>query len=194
MNENKKAILKEIFEWGYCIVIAVVLALLVKYYVGTPTIVKHTSMYPTFEPNDRLILNRLYRTFKTTPQRGEVITFEAPTREGYAFVGWYTDANFGTKIEKIEKLTNIPNSNWKVTLVGRFNDLYKAAVYLGYDEDDIQDYWYDMDMYWYYTGNPMLIVKLKFEILENNTVPTKDLITIEEKWYTKIIHKLKGDV
>ena len=62
MSETKKAILKEIFEWIYCIIIAVVLALLVKYYVGTPTIVKQTSMFPTFNPNDRLILNRLYRT------------------------------------------------------------------------------------------------------------------------------------
>ena len=53
MSEEKKAILKEIFEWIYCIIIAVVLALLVKYYVGTPTIVKQTSMFPTFNPNDR---------------------------------------------------------------------------------------------------------------------------------------------
>ena len=79
MSEEKKAILKDIFEWIYCIIIAVVLALLVKYYVGTPTIVKQTSMYPTFTPNDRLILNRLYRTCNTTPKRGEIITFEAPS-------------------------------------------------------------------------------------------------------------------
>ena len=79
MSEEKKNILKEIFEWGYCIVIAVVLALLVKYYVGTPTIVKQTSMAPTFNPNDRLILNRLYRTCRTIPQRGDIITFEAPS-------------------------------------------------------------------------------------------------------------------
>ena len=79
MSQEQKENLKNIFEWIYCIVIAVVLALLVRYYVGTPTIVKHTSMYPTFKPNERLILNRLYRTFGDIPQRGEVITFEAPT-------------------------------------------------------------------------------------------------------------------
>lgn len=79
MSETKKAILKEIFEWIYCIVIAVVLALLVKYYVGTPTIVKQTSMFPTFNPNDRLILNRLYRTLNKEPKRGDIITFEAPS-------------------------------------------------------------------------------------------------------------------
>lgn len=79
MSEEKKAQIKDIFEWIYCIIIAVVLALLVRYFVGTPTIVKQTSMYPTFKPNERLILNRLYRTFKTTPQRGDIITFEAPS-------------------------------------------------------------------------------------------------------------------
>ena len=79
MSEEKKAKVKDIIEWIYCIVIAVILALLVRYYVGTPTIVKQTSMYSTLKPNDRLILNRLYRTFKTTPKRGEIITFEAPS-------------------------------------------------------------------------------------------------------------------
>jgi len=79
MSEEQKAKVKNIFEWIYCIIIAIVLALTVRYFVGTPTIVKHTSMWPTFEPNDRLILNRLYRTFNNVPQRGEIITFEAPT-------------------------------------------------------------------------------------------------------------------
>ena len=37
-------------------------------------------MYPTLKPNQRLILNRWYSTVNTTPKRGEIITFEAPTR------------------------------------------------------------------------------------------------------------------
>ena len=69
---------KDILEWVYCIVIAIILALLVRYYVGTPTIVKQYSMYPTLKPNERLILNRLPRTFNQMPERGDIITFEAP--------------------------------------------------------------------------------------------------------------------
>ena len=79
MNEINKAKVKDIFERIYCIIIAIALALLVRYYVGTPTIVNQTSMFPTFEDGDRLILNRLYRTFKTTPARGDIVTFEAPS-------------------------------------------------------------------------------------------------------------------
>ena len=55
MSEETKAKLKDIFEWAYCIIIAVVLALLIRYYVGTPTIVKQSSMYPTFKQNDKQI-------------------------------------------------------------------------------------------------------------------------------------------
>ena len=74
-----KSTLREIMEWLICIIIAVVLALVVRYYIGTPTIVQQTSMSPTLEPNDRLWLNRWGRTTKKIPKRGEIITFEAPS-------------------------------------------------------------------------------------------------------------------
>lgn len=74
---------KEILEWIYCIIIAVVLALLFRYYIGTPTIVKKVSMKPTLIENQRLWLNRWGRTTKTLPQRGEIITFEAPSKKSY---------------------------------------------------------------------------------------------------------------
>lgn len=70
---------KDIIEWILCIVIAFVLALLIKYYVGTPTVVKQVSMLPTLEENQRLILNRMVRTKKQMPERGDIITFEAPS-------------------------------------------------------------------------------------------------------------------
>lgn len=74
-----KSTLREIIEWLICIIIAVALALLVRYYIGTPTIVQQTSMYPTLKENDRLWLNRWGRTTKKLPQRGDIITFEAPS-------------------------------------------------------------------------------------------------------------------
>lgn len=61
MRINSKV--KNIIEWGYCILIAVVLALLVRYYIGTPTIVKQPSMQNTLLEGQRLILNRTVRTF-----------------------------------------------------------------------------------------------------------------------------------
>lgn len=72
---------KNIIEWIYCIVIAIFLALLIKFFLGTPTVVKQYSMYPTYKPNDRLILNRLERS--KMPKRGDVVTFEAPSKNIY---------------------------------------------------------------------------------------------------------------
>ncbi len=104
MNEETKAKIKDIFEWVYCIIIAIVLALLIRYYIGTPTVVKQSSMYPTFKTNERLLLNRVYRTKHTIPQRGEVITFEAPT---LSYVD-PSEADLSNPTAKYER----DNSNW----------------------------------------------------------------------------------
>ena len=80
MEEKADSKIKDILEWAYCIIIAVVLALLFRYYIGTPTIVKQPSMYNTLEEGQRLILSRWTRTVKGTYKRGDIITFEAPSQ------------------------------------------------------------------------------------------------------------------
>lgn len=72
--------LKDAIEWIICITIAVVIALLVRYYIGTPTVVESVSMEPTLYAGQRLWVNRWGRTTKKMPERGEIITFEAPSR------------------------------------------------------------------------------------------------------------------
>lgn len=73
--------IKNVLEWTYCIIIALVLALLFRYFIGTPTIVKQKSMYPTLIENQRLFLNRTYRiTRRMNYKRGDIITFESPSR------------------------------------------------------------------------------------------------------------------
>ena len=71
---------KEILEWVICFAIAIVIALMVKYYIGTPTVVESVSMEPTLYAGQRLWVNRWGKTTKKMPERGEIITFEAPSR------------------------------------------------------------------------------------------------------------------
>lgn len=97
--------LKEALEWLYCIIIAVVLALLVRYYLGTPTVVKQPSMYPTLKQNQRLILNRWVRTTKKMPERGDIITFEAPSK---SYVATY-EADLSNPVAVYE---NEPQGIW----------------------------------------------------------------------------------
>ena len=74
----KKDIMKEIIEWIGCILIAVILALIVRYFIITPTIVQQSSMFPTLKADERLVLNRIARG--NIPNRGEIITLEAPKK------------------------------------------------------------------------------------------------------------------
>lgn len=101
MNEK----FKDILEWLYCIIIAIVLALLFRYYIGTPTIVKQVSMYPTLVQDQRLWLNRWGRTTKTMPERGNIITFEAPSKKIYT----YSEIDQANPIAKYE---NEPKNLW----------------------------------------------------------------------------------
>lgn len=75
--------IKNILEWVYCLIIAFVIALVVKYFIGTPTTVQMDSMYSTLSQGDKLWLNRIPRTLKKLPKRGDIITFQAPTKEKY---------------------------------------------------------------------------------------------------------------
>ena len=99
MNEK----VKDILEWIYCIVIAVILALLFRYFIGTPTIVKQVSMKPTLVENQRLWLNRWGRTTKKMPERGDIITFEAPNKASY---------NKVNNDNPISKYDNEPTGIW----------------------------------------------------------------------------------
>lgn len=77
--KEKNPVVKEILEWVYCILIAIALALLIRYYVGTPTIVQMPSMQPTLMQGERLILNRWVRTTNGEYKRGDIVTFESPS-------------------------------------------------------------------------------------------------------------------
>ena len=100
-----KSTLREIIEWLICIIIAVALALIVRYYIGTPTIVRMSSMYPTLIENQRLLLNRWTRTTKKIPSRGDIITFEKPSKTNY-------NAEEIDKANPIAKYENEPTGLW----------------------------------------------------------------------------------
>ena len=98
---------KNILEWILCIVIAFILALLIKYFIGTPTVVQQVSMKPTLIEGHRLILNRWVRTTKQMPQRGNIITFEAPSNVRELVER--EDIDFNNPVAKYE---NEPTSWW----------------------------------------------------------------------------------
>ena len=152
MNENYKlsSTAKEAIEWIYCIAIAVVIAIAVRYYVGTPTVVKQPSMYPTLKQDQRLILNKLARTLRQDLNRGDIITFEAPSSSSisekeaeshgmvakyeYKINGWFEKFIYYVleikKISYIKRVIGLPGDHVKIE---------DGKVYIN-DEELVEDY------------------------------------------------------
>ena len=78
-EEREDRVIREILEWAFCVIIAIAMALATRYYIITSSIVQQDSMYPTLKENQRIILSRLTRTKKGEYNRGDIITFEAPS-------------------------------------------------------------------------------------------------------------------
>ncbi len=124
MDEEKKIKVKEILEWVYCIVIAVVLALLVRYFIGTPTIVQQPSMFPTLKEGQRLILNRTIRITHSVPERGDIVTFEAPSK---VYVS-ATDANLNNPVAEYNHNINNVFSKFRYYVLEIGKDSYIKRV------------------------------------------------------------------
>ena len=77
----EKSLKDEIIEWVQAIVIAVVLALLIRSFVFTVVRVDGQSMEPTYQHNDRLIVWRL----GYEPEGGDIIVFNPPGKEKNVF-------------------------------------------------------------------------------------------------------------
>ena len=74
-----KEILKNIGAWVLSIIIAFLIVFLLKMFVGIPTTIKGTSMFPTLTSGEKVFLSTWSATFNITPNRGDCITFEAPS-------------------------------------------------------------------------------------------------------------------
>ena len=129
---------KEILEWVYCIVIALVLALLIRYFVGTPTVVQKVSMKPTLVLGQRLILNKIPARFNGTYERGDIITFEAPSDKdakkveaqySYEPSNWFMKfVYYGLEIGKTSYIKRV------IALPGEHVELKDGKVYINGEE------------------------------------------------------------
>ncbi|GAE33932.1 signal peptidase I [Halalkalibacter akibai] len=73
---------KESWEWLKAVVIALVLAFVIRHFLFAPVIVDGESMMPTLEHTDRMIVNKISYTFGT-PERFDIIVFHAPAGKDY---------------------------------------------------------------------------------------------------------------
>jgi signal peptidase I len=72
----------EIWEWIKALFIAVILALVIRYFLFAPFVVEGDSMNPNLHDGDRLIVNKIIYTIGSV-KRGEVIVFHATEEKDY---------------------------------------------------------------------------------------------------------------
>lgn len=77
-----KASKSEFFEWIRALVIALIVALVVRYFFFSPIVVDGPSMEPTLEDRDRMIVNKFVYHFRE-PERFEIIVFHASEQSDY---------------------------------------------------------------------------------------------------------------
>nr|MDA8352859.1 signal peptidase I [Bacillota bacterium] len=67
--------------WVRTLLLAVSAALVINQFGMALSVVNGTSMEPTLEDGDRLLVNKFHFLFEE-PEKGDVVTFADPSREG----------------------------------------------------------------------------------------------------------------
>lgn len=72
-------------DWTETILVALIFALIIRQYVIQTSVVPSGSMIPTIEIGDRLFVSKYDFKFRN-PERGEIIVFKSPDKDGKDFV------------------------------------------------------------------------------------------------------------
>ena len=84
LKENQKA-KYWVLDTLESILVAGILALIIRTYVIQTSVVPSGSMIPTLEINDRLFVNKFIYRFKQ-PKRGDIVVFSSPMHDGKDYV------------------------------------------------------------------------------------------------------------
>jgi len=84
-NDHKTGVWRSQRENVQFFVIALVLALLVRFFIAEPRFIPSDSMVPTLAVGDRLVVEKVAYRFRP-PERGEIVVFSPPpVLQGYGF-------------------------------------------------------------------------------------------------------------
>lgn len=78
-KEKKK---NELWEWTKALIIAFLIAVIIRYFLFTPIVVDGDSMMPTLENGDRMIVNK-FGYMIGEPNRFDIVVFHAPEGKDY---------------------------------------------------------------------------------------------------------------
>lgn len=73
---------KEMIEWIVALAIGIIIAIILKVFIGTSYTVSGESMHPTFEDKDKVIVSKISKTLNHIDS-GDVIIFHANSKSDY---------------------------------------------------------------------------------------------------------------
>ena len=76
-SSNKANLWQQIKENGTTVLIALILAVIIRIFIAEPRYIPSESMYPTLETGDRLVIEKVAYKFHT-PEKGDIIVFQPP--------------------------------------------------------------------------------------------------------------------
>lgn len=138
--EKPFSLKKEVFEWFYTIVIALLIAFIIKGFLFDMVKVDGLSMYPTLHHEDRLIVRKI----GYTPKQGDIIILDSEYKnrseqyeekgESYSPVKKFFDS-FSTKLY-VKRIIALP---------GQIVDIDDGKVYV--DGKELEEAYYDGETY-----------------------------------------------
>ena len=135
-DKKMNSVGKEIFEWFYTIAIALVIAFAIKAFLFDVVRVDGSSMFPTLENNDRLIVTKL----GYEPKQGDIIILDSSYKnreEYYDKLAQYKNKEKLSAMDKFLNLKDLPKNLKKkyyvkrvIALPGQTVDLKDGKVYV----------------------------------------------------------------
>src|SRR5690625_422572 len=84
-EDNNKIVKNEAIEWIKSILLAIVIAILIKTFIFNSTYVLENSMYATLHEKDRRFANKITLYF-SGPKRGEIVVLKAPDAQNKDYI------------------------------------------------------------------------------------------------------------
>ncbi len=150
-TSNKKNVLKEIWEWVYTIVIAFLIAILIKGFLFDIVKVDGSSMYPTLKDKDRLIVTKL----GYEPEAGDIIILDSTYKNREEYFDNQAEAEgkeeFGALSKAIKYFTLPKDLKHRyyvkriIALPGQTVELKDGRVYV--DGSVLEELYYDGETY-----------------------------------------------
>ena len=122
-NSKKRQGAKEIV---IVVIFAIIIAVLIKSFIADSRVIPTSSMVPTIQVNDRVIMWRLSYSLNNEPSRGDIVVFDAP-------------AELNESTDLIKRIIGLP---------GETVEIKNGLVYIN-DEPLSEDYINDQPNYTY---------------------------------------------